>query len=161
MSSGDRYNGVPNWSPPPKWLSLILSPLQLLALHGVFRFLSFCIGRCLPTLVFCMATHVVRINTHDTQSHCERQALADINRCIAMKSDGPLSEGLLIFDMRMSTHLLPVRILSSGDGYDGVPNWSPCFITLPPNDHPKLWHPSGPRPCNIVGENKLMVTIDR
>ena len=55
--------------------------------YGAFRLLSLCIGRHLPTVVFCVATHVTRTNIRNAQSCCERLASADIDRCSAMKSE--------------------------------------------------------------------------
>ena len=55
--------------------------------YGVFRLLSFCIGQRLPTLVFCVATHVMRKYIRNAQSCCERLASADVDRCTAMKSE--------------------------------------------------------------------------
>ena len=55
--------------------------------NGAFRLLSLCIGRRLPTLAFCVATHVTRTNIRNAQSCCKRLASADVDRCSAMKSE--------------------------------------------------------------------------
>ena len=56
-------------------------------LYGAFRLSSFCIGRRLPMLVFCLPIRFVRTNIHNTQSWRDRLALADVDRCTAMKSE--------------------------------------------------------------------------
>ena len=55
--------------------------------YGGFRFQSFCIGWHLLTLVFCVATCMACTNIHNKQSWCERLASADVDRCIALKSE--------------------------------------------------------------------------
>ena len=60
--------------------------ISYLPVFGAFRLLSFCIGRRLPTLVFCVATHVMRKYIRNTQSCCVKLASADVDGCTAMKS---------------------------------------------------------------------------
>ena len=41
--------------------------------------------------IFCVATRVMRTYIHNAQSCCERLALADVDRCTAMKSERTIS----------------------------------------------------------------------
>ena len=66
---------------------LDLTVQQIEVRYGAFRLPSFCIGRCLSTLVFCGTTPVMRTNIRNAQSCCERLASADIDRCTSMKSE--------------------------------------------------------------------------
>ena len=71
--------------------------------YGVFRLPSFCIGRLLSTLVFCVTTRVMRTNIHNAQSCCERLASADVDRCTAMKSECTIMVNSDFIDVHRST----------------------------------------------------------
>ena len=55
--------------------------------NSALRLPSFCIGRRLSMLVFCVTARLTCTNIRNAQSCCERLAAADVDRCTAMKSE--------------------------------------------------------------------------
>ena len=62
-------------------------------------FLSFCIGQCLPTLVYCIDTSVAPTNIHNAQSYGE--SLASTDQCTVMMSECTIS----LTNIRFCSHL--------------------------------------------------------
>ena len=59
--------------------------------NGAVKLLSFCIGRRLLMLVFCVSIYVMHTNIRNAQSCYKRLALADVDWCTAMKYEHTIS----------------------------------------------------------------------